>query len=93
MTGQFPATGNLRWQELLSQEEIRTWVHRQQLQSVYQKNLLSRVCIGSYFRRLARGRLRMPHAMSVKLERSVSACLSISGWSATVLTKRGAKKA
>jgi hypothetical protein len=30
MTGQFPATCNLRWRELLSQEELQNWVVRQQ---------------------------------------------------------------
>jgi hypothetical protein len=30
MTGQSPGTCNLRWQDLLSEEEIQNWVHRQQ---------------------------------------------------------------
>lgn len=30
MTGQFPDSRNLRWKELLSQEEIESWVRRQQ---------------------------------------------------------------
>jgi hypothetical protein len=31
MTGQFPASCNLRWQELLTQVELQNWVLRQQL--------------------------------------------------------------